>query len=122
LSNHFAPAFYPFNGKNFIGNSTRKTLTKTEQIRPFQPNFMKTPMPNLTAEIIWDRRQKKIVKNLFSAYVKISTSAPTFFISPCPPEKNADCQRYFLTNRHNLNKVLHSFVDSATNIRQNRII
>jgi hypothetical protein len=46
-------------GKDSIGNTTPKTLTKTEQNRLSGTTFLKWPMANLTPEIIWDRKGKK---------------------------------------------------------------
>jgi hypothetical protein len=45
-------------GKDSIGNTAPKTLTKTEQNRLSGATFLKWPMANLTPEIIWDRKEK----------------------------------------------------------------
>jgi hypothetical protein len=50
--------FSPLRGKDSIGNTPSKTLTKTEQKHPPEANFAEKLVTNLAAEIIWDRGQK----------------------------------------------------------------
>jgi hypothetical protein len=50
--------FSPLRGKDSIGNTPSKTLTKTEQKRPLEADFAEKRMTNLAGEIIWDRGRK----------------------------------------------------------------
>jgi hypothetical protein len=48
-----------------IGDTTRKTLTKTEQKHLPEADLAEKPTPYLAAEIIWDRRRKIFRQKVF---------------------------------------------------------